>query len=166
MSERNKIREELRTQQAERLLANQGTVPRWELPPDYLARMTNKVLAESEIPQPRVVHKRWLHLRYVAAAAVVLLALGLWYVSPSEGETASPPTLASWDDIPTEDLQAYVTNHLDEFEVDLLAAYTLSTADDNPPLPGHGISTEALEEYLEADDWLLETEISDPLFEN
>lgn len=166
MSERNKIREELRAQQAERLLANQGAVPRWELPPDYLERLADKVLAESGTPQPRVVHKRWFRLRYAAAAAVVLLALGLWYASPFEGEMAAPPTLASWEDIPTEDLQAYVTNHLDEFEVDLLAAYTLNTAEDDPPLPGHGISTEALEEYLEADDWLLETEISDPLFEN
>lgn len=165
MREQKNIREELREQKAEHLLAEQGNVPHWELPAGYLEQLTEEVLktTTSTTATPAKV-VRFNDYWRIAAAAVIVLALGCWYWYPQPSDN-SPIAAAEpdWSGIATEDLHAYVTSHIDDFEVGLLAASALAA--DTEMVPGNGISTEALEEYLEAEDWLDEIEVSE-LFED
>lgn len=161
MREQENIRKELREQKAAYLLAEQGKVPCWELPSGYLEQLTEEVLkttASAAPAQPQVVriHRHWR----IAVAAVIGLALGGWYWYPQNAENHQMATSEpDWSGIATKDLHAYVANHIDDFEVDLLAAAAEEAADEIAP--GNGISTEALEEYLEAEDRLDEIEVSD-----
>lgn len=165
MREQKNIRQELREQKAEHLLAEQGSVPDWELPSGYLEQLTEEVLKTTTSTAPANQKVIFLnHYWRIAVAAVIVLALGCWYWYPQPSDN-SPIAAAEpdWSGIATEDLNAYVTNHIDDFEVGLLAASAEEAA--NEMIPGNGISTEALEEYLEADDWLNEIEVSE-LFED
>lgn len=159
MDERKKIREELSAQNAPFLRAQQGQVPGWELPDGYLDQLSDKVLVEVNAPPQtrfRLRIVRW------AAAAVVVLAVGMWYVlSPA---TIQPVVEVDLSTISTEKLQQYVSENIDEFDLELLAATAAELPDGGTLTPTSGvqdISTEALEEYLEADgEWLedLDTE--------
>jgi hypothetical protein len=165
MREQKNIRQELREQKAEHLLAEQGKVPEWELPAGYLEQLTEEVLkttTSAKVTHAKVV--RFNDYWRIAVAAVIVLALGCWYWYPQPSDN-SPIAAAEpdWSGIATEDLNAYVMNHIDDFEVGLLAASAFEAA--NEMIPGNGISTQVLEEYLEADDWLNEIEVSE-LFED
>ncbi|WP_367392233.1 hypothetical protein [Lewinella sp. LCG006] len=168
MREQKIIRQELREQKAERLLSQQGKTPGWELPPGYLDRLTDEVLKASAITSsaasPKLIrfNHQW---RIAAAAAVVVLALGCWYWSSgsSDAQTVAV-SQPDWSDIPTEELHAYVDQHIDDFEVSLLAASAGGSL--NEVIPGNDISTEALEDYLEAEGWLDELDVSDLFEEN
>lgn len=164
MREQKNIRKELREQKAEYLLAEQGKVPSWELPSGYLEQLTEEVLKTTSVApaekQVVSIHRYWR----IAVAAIIVLALGCWYWYPQNSQTDQMATSEpDWSGIATEDLHAYVTNNIDDFEVGLLAASAVEAA--NEIVPGNGISTEALEEYLEAEDWLDEIEVSE-LFED
>lgn len=166
MREQKNIRTELREQKAESLLAQQGKVPRWELPSGYLEELTEEVLKTSintVAAAPKVV--RFYAYWRITAAAVIVLALACWYWYPQNSDNYQMATSEpDWSGIATEDLHAYVTNHIDDFEVGLLAASATEAA--NEIVPGSGISTEALEEYLEAEDWLDEMEVSELFDDN
>jgi hypothetical protein len=164
MREQKKIRQELREHKAEHLLAKQGKVPHWELPSGYLEQLAEDVLETTSTTPVKQKVVRLNDYWRIAVAAVVVLALGCWYWYPQPSDN-SPLAAAEpdWSGIATEDLHAYVTNNIDDFEVGLLAASAVEA--DNDIVPGNGISTEALEEYMEAEDWLDEIEVSE-LFED
>lgn len=164
MREQKNIRQELREQKAEYLLAEQGKVPQWELPSGYLKQLADDVLNTTSTTPVKQKVVRLNDYWRIAVAAVIVLALGCWYWYPQP--TDNPPLAAvepDWSGIATEDLHAYVANNIDDFEVGLLAASAVGA--DNEMVPGNGISTEALEEYLEAEDWLDEIEVLE-LFED
>ncbi len=158
MREQKNIRQELREHKAEHLLAEQGKVPHWELPSGYLEQLTEDVLKTASTKPIKQKIVRFNDYWRVAVAAVIVLALGCWYWYPQNVENhtiaAAEP---DWSGITTEDLHAYVTNNIDDFEVGLLAASAVEA--NNEMVPGNGISTEALEEYMEAEDWLDEIEV-------
>ncbi len=165
MKEQKNIRQELREQKAEYLLEKQGKVPQWELPSGYLEQLTGEVLdAATTKPEIGKVVRLNRFLR-IAVAAAVLLAMGYWSWYPNSGNTLTAASVEpDWSGISTEDLQDYVASNLDDFEVDLLAASAIEA--ENEMVPGNGISTEAIEEYLEAEDWLDEMDVSEFFDEN
>ena len=152
MEERENIRRELRELGAERLLDAQGRKPTWKLSAAQLtdlAERAERAAAADGRPRPR------RFIRYAAAAAAVAaFVLGCFIFTR---EAAAPPaTVAGWDAISTEALQEYVDAHLEEFDLELLAAYATEPA---ALTPGEGISTEALENYLETEDGFLDAEL-------
>ncbi len=165
MKEQKNIRQELREQKAEYLLEKQGGIPQWELPSGYLEQLTDEVLNATTAKPKAGKIVRFNRFLRMAAAAVVVLALGYWYWYPQNaGTTLTASAEPDWSGISTEDLQDYVASNLDDFEVDLLAASAVEA--DNEMVPGTGISTEAIEEYLEAEDWLDEMDVSELFDEN
>ena len=162
MDERKKIRQELQELKAPKLEASQGKVPKWEMPEGYLDQLTDRVLekdAQSNRKYFRMQIVRW------AAAAVVILAVGFWWSQTPSAENNPPLAVMDWDQIPTEDLQQYVSDNIDEFDLDLLATTVTdqaSSGSGEASSPAEAISTEALEQYLEADDeWLDDLEDED-----
>lgn len=162
MQEQKNIRRELREQEADHLLKQQGRIPKWELPAGYLEELTSKVLTSAAAPKERRI-VRLLSYWKLTAAAVVLLALGCWYWYPVGEESAVVASDLDWSGISTEELQSYVTSNIEEFEIGLLAE---GTEGEIVPIPGSGISTEALEQYLEDEDWLNEVEVTDLFRDN
>lgn len=155
MGEKRKIQEELKGLEASQLRAQQGQVPKWEMPPDYLDQLTDRVLETTA--QPRARYRRMVVMRWAAAAVLVLAAGYWWFQTPS---VDSSPYLAEVDleVIPTEDIQQYVSDNIEEFDLDMLATTVVEDTkpgEANTVQPSDAISTEALEEFLEADDeWL------------
>lgn len=155
MDERQKIREELKELGANELHARQGRVPDWEMPAGYLDQLTDQVMESATRPTAR--YSRMVIMRW-AAAAVLVLAAGYWWW---QAEPAKPsPVFAEldWNTIPTEDMQQYVSDNIEEFDLDLLANSVGEKTNSEEVIssqPDDAISTEALEEYLEADEeWI------------
>lgn len=163
MDERKKIREELIAQDAPHLHAQQGQMPKWKLPSGYLDQLSDQVLAE--VNAPTRTYRRLTVVRW-AAAAVVVLAVSAWYIlSPANDQPLAEVDLST---ISTAELQQYVSDNIDDFDLDLLAS-TVAEApslDSESPINGsEGISTEALEKYLEADEeWLEDMEMDEEWF--
>lgn len=155
MDERQKIREELQELEAKQLHAAHGQVPKWELPSDYMAGLTDRVVESTAHAGAR--YRRMVIIRWAAAAAIVLVASYWWFQTPTV-DHKPPLAVMDWNDIPTEDIQQYVSENIDEFDFDLLANSVAEGADPDEMegvSPAETISTEALEDFLEAEEeWL------------
>ena len=162
MDEKQKIREELQELQSTRLLGYQGQKANWEVPEGYLDDLTDRVLAQQQATGPRI--RRQFVLRWAAAAAVALVA-GYWWWSVTTAPPAIAQAAVDWNQIPTEELQQYVSDNIDEFDLELLAETVAQTSEQpqqQQAQSANGISIEAMEEFLEADDeWLEDLETED-----
>ena len=162
MDERQKIKEELNELNAQRLQDFQGKVPEWEMPAAYLDNLADRALEQAT---PMVAKQRRLYIMRWAVAAVLVLAAGLWWMNTNEQQGQAQLVEVDWNAISTEDLQQYVSDNIEEFDLDMLASTgTDAIPESEGQLPGDAddISTEALENYLEADDqWLDDLESED-----
>lgn len=83
---------------------------------EYFDTMVNNILEEKA--QPKVISiKRKVVVWITSAAAVLLVAFLLIDRSPNQ----SANILAELDNISTDELLAYMDEHIDEFETDLIA---------------------------------------------
>jgi hypothetical protein len=94
--------------------------------PDYLDELTNRALNEERKPVPvRSLRRTW----WTAAAAVMLLLLATFLLLPTEEDTQTatndPTNLPSSEtllaDLDAEDIDAYISDQLDDFESELYA---------------------------------------------
>lgn len=90
---------------------------------DYLEGLTNRVLAEGKQPAPvRSLSQRW----WGAAAAVALLLIsGLLWLQPAttaavaETDSFNYNSEALLADLDAEDINAYISDQLEDFEAEL-----------------------------------------------
>ncbi|MEL6657906.1 MAG: hypothetical protein AAFY48_09165 [Bacteroidota bacterium] len=163
--EEHDIKKELDAQDAPMLRAQQGRVPKWELPPGYLDQLADRALDQATAKPVTKFRRLQVVARWAVAAAVVLAA-GLWWMSNQEVGTVEQFAELDWNSIPTEDLQQYVSDNIEEFDLDLLAEGARETAGSAvvPPTPADEISIEALEEFLGDDEEWLDDLESDEWF--
>ena len=163
MNERQKIKEELDAQDAPRLRAQQGRVPKWELPPGYLDQLAERSL-EAAKDKPVAKLRRLRVVARWAVAAVLVLAVGFWWQNNQPVQPTEQLAELDWNNIPTEELQQYISDNIEEFDLNLLAGTDNENAAsaEAPSVPTGDVSIEALEEFLEADDeWLDELEVEE-----
>ncbi len=161
--EENDIKKELDAQEAPLLRAQQGKVPKWELPSGYLDQLADRALDQATAKPVTTYRRLRVVARWAVAAAVILVA-GFWWMSNQSFEPTAQLAELDWNSIPTEDLQQYVSDNIEEFDLDLLAEGALETAGSTvvPPAPAGDVSIEALEEFLQDDDeWLDDLESED-----
>ena len=163
--EEHDIKKELDAQDAPILRAQQGQVPKWELPPGYLDQLADRALDQATA-KPVVKYRRLQVVARWAVAAAIILAAGFWWMSNQSIEPTEQFAALDWNSIPTEDLQQYVSDNIEEFDIDLLAEGARETAGSAvvPPAPTDEISIEALEEFLGDDEEWLDDLESDEWF--
>lgn len=168
MKQQNRaIKDELKELDATRLAEWQGQTVDNSPPPAFFANLAEQVLAEvkdESSPSPlRVVSRRSAAVWWrVAAAAVVVLALGSWWISHSLGWSAQDTLVElDWQQITDEDLQAYVSANIDDFDLELLEQLTEPVP--VPPALDNEleVSTEVLEDFIHSEEEWLESEEPD-----
>lgn len=162
MKQENKpIKEELQAEKASLLQQWQGNSTSWSMPAGYLDDLSERALKEAQQPvtitRSRINdRRRWLA---IAASVSLLLLAGSWWLLANYSQTTVSTTMA-WEDITTEDLQLFVDNNLEDFDLVLLA----ETADQEQ-WPLGDDEAAAIEEYLEeSGDWLEDEDWEEDLF--
>lgn len=113
------------------------------------ARLTERLQTEQEQPKASSARVVWLSPRYAAAAAVVLLLLSVAFWQPwtasVEGKTmAENSAIEALQEVSLEEAEAYVLEHIEEFDEELLMA----SMGDEVNL-SKDLSEEELNQYLE-----------------
>ncbi|WP_020566918.1 hypothetical protein [Neolewinella persica] len=94
--------------------------------PDYLDELTNRALSQGRNPVPVRTMAR---TRWAAAAAVMLLLLATFLLLPTtdgkqtaaDDTTKQPSSEMLLADLDAEDIDAYISDQLDDFESELYA---------------------------------------------
>lgn len=129
-SEKDKIREELEKWSPRLSALKQQSAPPFRVPDHYFHRLTNEIMEQVSLePQParpargpRRLTGLWALLSPrlaagLAAVTVLLIAAVLW-LRPAGGERQAPPAT----ELTTEEMTDYIAAHIDEFELEMLAA--------------------------------------------
>lgn len=129
MSKKKNIKQELEDLDSPILAQWQGKAEEWSMPDGYLDGLVNDVVAKSEQPTMiklfRFVNKKsW----QIAASVLFLIAVS-WFLINKEGSGNTLNTLASLNDISTEEIQTYVLDNIDEFELEMLEEYAFDNND-------------------------------------
>lgn len=133
---------------APRLAQLREHLPTPKPPVGYWENMTDSLMDKiHQEPQStgRVVGLRrkpiyWMGL---AASLLLLLAAAWWISLEPQGEGATVAT--TWEDISTEEVQSYVFNNIEDFELDWFVQEELD------PMPNYDLDAESIESFLEED---------------
>lgn len=125
MSDKKNIQEELKDLSSPILAQWQGKAEEWSMPDGYLNHLSNEIIAKSEQPQKvKLIHVMQKKSWQIAASILFLVAATGFFMN--NGKTQYPSnTLASLENISTEEIQIYVLDNIDEFDVELLEEYAL-----------------------------------------
>ncbi len=122
------------------------TMP-FALPADYFEKLPGQILQAAKNTQGHATKTKrksiWLNVRW-AAAAVLVVAIGL----STYRMLTPPPTIEQQlDEIPYEDILAYVEDNIEDYETDNMIGYI----DDNATtsFPADNINRDAIEYYLQ-----------------
>jgi len=127
-----------------------GTSMPFALPADYFEQLPGKILqAAKNTEAPATTTKRksiWLNVRWAAAAMLVIaIGLGTYRIM------TPPPTIEQQlEEIPYEDILAYVEDNIEDYETDNIVSYLNSNT--TIPLPADNINRDAIEYYLQQGD--------------
>ena len=133
-------------------------------PPAFFSNLAEQVLAEvneKDTPSPlKVVSLRsapaWGR---IAIAAVIVLALGSWWISNSLGWSVENKLAElDWQMVADEDLQAYVWANIDDFDLELLEQVAEPSSTPQFLETELEISTETLEDFIYSEDEWLESD--------
>ena len=127
-----------------------------QLAEDVLAEVNDKNTASPlKVVRHRVARPWWR----VAVAAVVILALGSWWLSSAiKWPGQDRLTELDWQHIADDELQDYVWTNIDDFELELLEQFA-EPATTQPPLETEfNISIEALEDFIQTEEEWLESD--------
>lgn len=125
-----------------------STAMPFALPAEYFEKLPGQLLQaakSSAVQEPvkKAGNRRiWLGARW-AAAAMLVVAIGL---STFRMFTPEPTIEQQLDEIPYNDILAYVQDNIDEYETDNMINYL---GDDAVTLPAGSVNTDAIEYYLQ-----------------
>ena len=134
MSEKKNIQQELKDLDSPLLAQWQGKAEEWSMPEDYLDDLTSEIIARSEQPLTvRLLQFRHKKSWQIAASILFLLTASWFFVNNG---TAKQPSsvLASLENISTEEIQIYVLDNIDEFDVELLEEYAFDNNEEQTEL--------------------------------
>lgn len=148
MSDKKNIKEELKDLNSPILAQWQGKAEEWSMPDGYLNHLSNEIIAESEQPQQFRLIRLMQKKPWQIAASILFLVAATWFFIKNGETQYQSNTLAGLENISTEEIQIYVLDNIDEFDVELLEEYAL----------------ENNLEYLDLKDNWLEDQLSTDLF--
>ena len=122
MSEKKNIQEELEDLNSPILAQWQGKSAEWSVPEGYLDTLVNELVEKSEQPTKfklfTLINKK---LWQIAAGFLFLITASWFFVNNMQEEKLD--TLATLDTISTEEIQDYVLDNIDEFDVEMLEEF-------------------------------------------
>lgn len=128
---------------APRLQALREQIPPVQAPEGYYERMTEdvmqKVKTSHSAKRRSLPGRKWMGM----AAALALSLLAVWWLFQKEQPNTSMAEL-NWDTIPTEEVQSYVLDNIDEFELDWIIQ-----EQDIEVTPAYNIPEDEIRNYLE-----------------
>lgn len=158
------IKDELTDLGATHLAEWQGRTVDPAPPPAFFPNFAELVMAEvndKSTPSPlKVVSRRSAPVWWrIAVAALVVLSLGIWWISnPLGWSTQENLAELDWQMVADEDLQAYVWANIDDFDLELLEQVSEPTPAQQLLDAELEISTETLEDFINSEDEWLESD--------
>ncbi len=123
MSEKKNIQEELEHLNSPILTEWQGKSAEWLMPEGYLDNLVNEVVTKSEQSTKFKLFVLRNSNFWKIAAGVLFLIVASWFFRDNiQGKNRD--TLATLDNISTEEIQDYVLDNIDEFEFEMLEELT------------------------------------------
>lgn len=121
-----------------------GRAMPYDVPEDYFDKLPDNILAAAKAetaPPKRTSRSIWLNLRW-AAAAVLILGLGIGtFKTMSPGRPGIEEQLNA---IPDEAIFAYVNDHIDEFDADMIESHLDAESYADPS----DVNDEVIEYYI------------------